>query len=110
MTYGRSILRATMVPFAAFSFAAALLLASCSTTERLTDDQTLYTGVRRMKIESAVAGKKVPGSVADAVRAPLNVKPNNPLISPWVRTPLPVGLWAYNSLYTEQKKGFRAWL
>ena len=83
---------------------------SCSTTGRLADDQTLYTGVRRETIESVEEGEKVPGSVRSAVKQSLNVKPNNPLISPRVRTPLPIGLWAYNSLYTEKKKGFRAWL
>lgn len=86
------------------------MLASCSTTKRLSDDQTLYTGVRRIAIESVVPDEKVSGSVSAAAKAPLNVKPNNPLISPWLRTPLPVGLWAYNSLYTEKKKGVRAWL
>ena len=88
----------------------AALASSCSTTRRLTADQTLYTGVKKEKIESVVEGEKVPGSVVSAVRAPLNVKPNNPLVSPWVRTPLPIGLWAWNSLYTDKKKGFRAWL
>ncbi len=70
-----------------------------------------------MRIEGAVgtgtdslARAKVPGTVVSAVRGPLSVKPNNPLISPWIRTPLPIGLWAYNSLYTERKKGFRAWM
>ncbi len=94
--------------FLAASLAA--MLASCSTTRRLTDDQTLYTGVKKIEMESFAEGEKVPGSVATAAGAPLRVKPNNPLVSPWIRTPLPVGLWAYNSLYTEKKKGFRAWL
>ncbi len=94
----------------------ALLVVSCSTTKRLADDQTLYTGVHKMRIEmapdadSAARHAKVPASVKTAVRQPLSVKPNNPLFSPWVRTPLPVGLWAYNSLYTDKKKGFRAWM
>jgi hypothetical protein len=88
----------------------ALLSGSCSTTRRLTAEQTLYTGVRKMEIVNFEGGGKVPAGVSAAVRAPLSVKPNNPLISPWVRTPFPVGLWAYNSLYTEKKKGFRAWL
>ena len=88
----------------------AFMLASCSTTKRLTEGQTLYTGVSKMKIESMEPKGKVPGSVRSAVRAPLNVKPNNPLVSPYLRTPLPIGLWAYNSLYTEKKKGFGAWM
>ena len=76
-----------------------LLLTACSTTKRLADGEALYTGVKKMKIESEV-GEKTPGSVVSAVKAPLSVKPNNPLFSPYVRTPLPIGLWAYNYLYT----------
>ncbi len=87
-----------------------LLPGACSTTRRLADDQTLYTGVRRIEIASVVEGEKVPPSVAAAASAPLKVKPNNPLVSPWVRTPLPVGLWAWNSLYSDKKSGLRAWL
>lgn len=44
-----------------------------------------------------------------AVKEPLSVAPNNPLYSPYLRTPLPVGLWAYNYLYTPKEKGFKYW-
>lgn len=88
---------------------AAVWAVGCSTTRRLQEDDILYTGVRRMSIES-VDGDKLPGEVTSAVREPLSVRPNNPLISPYVRTPLPIGLWAYNYLYTDRKTGFRAWL
>ena len=91
-------------------FLALITFPSCSTTKRLSSDQTLYTGVRNIEIASVDEGAKVPGSVSAAASAPLKVKPNNPLVSPWVRTPLPVGLWAYNSFYTEKKKGFGAWM
>ena len=86
-----------------------LLLTACSTTKRLADGEALYTGVKKMKIESEV-GEKTPGSVVSAVKAPLSVKPNNPLFSPYVRTPLPIGLWAYNYLYTPKQKGYKHWL
>lgn len=52
----------------------------------------------------------MPSYVESAVKNPLSVKPNNPLYSPYIRTPLPVGLWAYNYLYTEKTKGFKHWL
>jgi outer membrane protein assembly factor BamA len=87
----------------------AAVLAGCSTTRRLGADQTLYTGVTKMEVAS-LTGENVPGEIEAAVRQPLNVKPNNPLVSPYVRTPLPIGLWAYNAFYTERKTGFRAWL
>ena len=48
-------------------------------------------------------------AAASAAREPLSVAPNNPLYSPYVRTPLPIGLWAYNYLYTPREKGFKYW-
>lgn len=44
------------------------------------------------------------------MKEPLSVAPNNPLYSPYLRTPLPIGLWAYNYLYTPKEKGFKYWL
>lgn len=108
ITYFVKQLKKTLT-YLIFAVAAAAVLSSCSTTRRLTEEQTLYTGVRKMEIKAA-DGSRVPGSVRAAVRDPLSVRPNNPLFSPYVRTPLPIGLWAYNSLYTERKTGFKAWL
>jgi outer membrane protein assembly factor BamA len=85
-------------------------MTGCSTTKRLAEGQTLYTGVKKIEIANSVQGAKVPPTVAAAITEPLSVKPNNPLVSPWIRTPLPIGLWAYNSLYTEKKRGFRAFM
>lgn len=89
--------------------AVAATLASCSTTRRLGKDQVLYTGVTDIKIES-VDGRRVPGSVRANIREPLSVRPNNPLWSPYLRTPLPTGLWVWNYMYTERKTGFKAWV
>ena len=88
---------------------AAALVAGCSTTKRLGQDEVLYTGVRKITIE-ADSGVHMPSYVESAVKNPLSVKPNNPLYSPYIRAPLPVGLWAYNYLYTEKTKGFKHWL
>jgi outer membrane protein assembly factor BamA len=82
------------------------VVASCSTTRRLGAGETLYTGVRTMEF----TGTELPAGVDAAVREPLNVKPNNPLFSPYVRTPLPIGLWAWNAFYTTRQTGFKAWL
>lgn len=87
---------------------AAIVAAGCSTTKRLGDGDTLYTGVRKISVES-MTGEDVPSSVVSAVKSPVSVKPNNPLYSPYVRTPIPTGLWAWNYLYTERKTGIRAW-
>ena len=88
---------------------AAALVAGCSTTKRLGQEEVLYTGVRKITIE-ADSGVHMPSYVESAVKNPLSVKPNNPLYSPYIRTPLPVGLWAYNYLHTEKTKGFKHWL
>jgi outer membrane protein assembly factor BamA len=100
-----------------------VLLAGCSTTKRLGEGQVLYTGVKKIEItmttpastdtlnyKKASRPPKVPASVSAAIKEPLSVKPNNPLWSPYIRTPLPTGLWVWNSLYTDRKKGVRAWL
>ncbi len=83
-----------------------VVLASCSTTRRLGESDTLYTGVKKMRIE----GVDLPSAIESAVKDPLSVKPNNPLYSPYIRTPLPVGLWAWNAFYTTRHTGFRAWM
>ncbi len=92
----------------------AVFLAACSTTRRLGEGEMLYTGVRKMQITEAVdsTGRDgaVPEDVISAVKEPLSVAPNNTLYSPWVRTPFPMGLWAYNHLYTPKEKGIKHWL
>jgi outer membrane protein assembly factor BamA len=100
----------------------AVALAGCSTTKRLADGQVLYTGVKKITIEMTAPTDtlfnnqkskqllKVPSSVKTDITEPLSVKPNNPLWSPYIRTPLPTGLWVWNSLYTDRKKGIKAWI
>ena len=92
-----------------FGLGCLALIAGCSTTKRLGEEDLLYTGVRKITIESA-DGEKVPGAVESAIKDPLSVKPNNPLWSPYIRTPFPVGLWAWNNMYTERTTGFKAWI
>ncbi|MDL2230480.1 BamA/TamA family outer membrane protein [Alistipes sp. OttesenSCG-928-L06] len=85
------------------------LFSACSTTSRLGEEDVLYTGVKKIEIVSADGGE-VSGTAESAVRDALNVKPNNALYSPYLRTPLPTGLWAWNHLYTEKRRGIKAWL
>ncbi|WP_295939116.1 BamA/TamA family outer membrane protein [uncultured Alistipes sp.] len=86
-----------------------LVLSGCSTTKRLGRDEVLYTGVKKIEVEPTT-DEKVPGFVESAVKDPLSVKPNNPLYSPYIRTPLPIGLWVWNYFYTEKEKGFKHWI
>ena len=84
-------------------------IVACSTTSRLQSDEHLYTGVKKIRIQGD-SGVVVPGAVESAIKSPLSVKPNNPLFSPYVRTPFPIGLWAYNHCYTAKEKGLKFWL
>ena len=88
--------------------AAAALLAACSTTRRLGAGEVLYTGVKKIRIEPD-SGVVLSSAVESAVKEPLSVAPNNPLYSPYLRTPLPIGLWAWNYFYTPKEKGFKYW-
>lgn len=88
---------------------AVLSVAACSTTRRLGSDEVLYTGVKKIRIEPD-SGVVLSAAAESAVKEPLSVAPNNPLYSPYIRTPLPIGLWAYNYLYTPREKGFKYWL
>ena len=68
----------------------AVLTSSCSTTKKLGENDVLYTGVKHLKYhEDSV--KLEDGVKADIFTA-INVRPNNPLYSPYYRTPFPIGL------------------
>lgn len=84
------------------------ILNSCSTTKRIPEDEQLYTGIRKIDIISD--SSKLSGDVVDAIKDPISVAPNNPLFSPYSRTPFPFGLWIYNHFYTEKEKGFKHWV
>lgn len=65
---------------------------------------------QKITINTDSSGRIAPGIESARQRCRCSVKPNNPLYSPYVRTPFPIGLWAYNHLYTPKTKGFRHWL
>lgn len=101
---------------AALPLAAMLLLlvmaAACSTTRRLTDDETLYTGVKKFKI-NPTDGEKLPDGMVADLNSTINVPPNSPLpfnlMSPYWSNPWKFGLWVYNA-YTDSTKGLGGWL
>lgn len=85
----------------------ALLACSCSTTKKLGEGDVLYTGVKYFKYhEDSV---KVDENVKTDIFTAINVKPNNPLYSPYYRTPFPFGLMLYNHI-DEDATGFKGWL
>lgn len=84
-----------------------LLVSSCSTTKKLGENDVLYTGVKRLKYhEDSV---KVDAGVKTDIFTAINVKPNNPLYSPYYRTPFPIGLLLYNYI-DEDATGFKGWV
>lgn len=84
------------------------LLHSCSTTSRLADGEVLYTGVKKIQYNHSDS-VTIDGDVKDQIFSAVNVKPNNPLYSPYYRTPFPIGLWVYNH-WDENSKGLKGWL
>ena len=96
----------------AYLFAALLstaILIGCSTTKRLADDEVLYTGVKKMEIIPD-SGVKIADNVKSEIESTLSVAPNNPLFSPYVRTPFPIGLWVWNYLEPKSDKGLKHWI
>lgn len=81
--------------------------ASCSTVKKLGEGEVLYTGVKKMNIETA-EGVKLDGPEG-AITSALAYPPNNPLYGPYVRTPFPLGLWVYNWNIKKQK-GVKYWI
>ncbi len=85
----------------------ALMATSCSTTKRLADGEILYTGVKKLEYHQDSAG--LDDGVKEQIFSAINVKPNNPLYSPYYRTPFPIGLWVYNN-WDPDSKGLKGWL
>lgn len=86
------------------------LLQACSTTSRLGEHETLYTGVKKFSVVPA-EGEKIPGALSPELKSVINVKPNNPMpfLSPYARTPFPIGLWTWNHM-SDSAKGFKGWI
>ena len=96
-TYIRIMLAAVIV----------VLATACSTTKKLGENDVLYTGVKHLKYHEESA--KLDASVKTDIFTAINVRPNNPLYSPYYRTPFPIGLMIYNNI-DEDATGFKGWL
>lgn len=84
-------------------------IAGCSTTSKLEDGDILYNGMK-LNVKAA-DGDKVPSGVKSDMATAVNVRPNNPwpFISPYMRNPLPVGLWVYNHM-NDSAGGLKGWI
>ena len=86
-----------------------MVVTSCSTTKKLGEDEQLYVGVKKIEIEST-DGAEISSEAKSEVKSDLSVKPNNPLFSPYVRSPFPFGLLIYQYCQPTKDKGFKYWI
>jgi len=87
-----------------------LLASSCSTTSHLPENEELYTGIKKMTINSDSKGKFYDDAITE-VKAALAYAPNSSFMgSSYYRFPMPIGLWVYNSLVDKDRNGFENWL
>lgn len=88
---------------------AALIVTACSTTARLGEGQTLYTGVKQIKYEPT-DNEKLPAGMVSNINTALSFKPNNPypFVSPPKASIWQPGLWVYNSM-SDSAKGLKGW-
>lgn len=86
-----------------------VIFSGCSTTKKLGEDDVLYTGVKHLKYNMPKDEKIAPEAKSQIFDI-INVKPNNPLYSPYYRIPFPLGLWVYNNLEVKSNKGFKHWI
>lgn len=84
------------------------IFAACSTTNRLAEGEVLYTGVKTIQYNQPDS-VKIDSDVKDLIFTAVDVKPNNPLYSPYIRSPFPIGLWVYNH-WDENSTGLKGWL
>lgn len=102
----KSGISAALIPAA---LVLAILGCACSTTSRLSEGEMLYNG---MKLDlRATDNEKLPSEMVSDLTKSVNVRPNNPwpLISPYARTPFPLGLWVYNH-WNDSARGIKKWL
>lgn len=91
-----------------FIIVLAALLASCSTTSKLAEDEVLYTGVKKLSV-TAPDSVAIPSDVKSNISELINVPANNSWYSPYVRSPFPLGLWLYNH-WPEDASGLKGWI
>ena len=86
------------------------LLTACSTTSGLQEDEVLYTGIKKIRVEDKQ--NTYAESVAlTEVEAALAYAPNSSFMgSSSMRFPISIGLWVYNKYVNNHKNGFSRWM
>ena len=87
-----------------------LLLAGCSTTSQLPEDEYLYIGIKETKVHGAKNTYEESVALTE-VKAALAYAPNNAFMgSSSVRAPFPIGLWIHNSMADKKHTAFGNWV
>jgi len=84
----------------------AMVLASCSNTKFLTDDQMLYTGRNKITL-IAPDNYRNQKSANHVIETVTSYKPNNAIAGK--RLSPPVGLWIYNYMKPRENRKFAKW-
>lgn len=93
----------------AMAILAVIVLAACSTTKHLPEEETLYLGLKKVNI---VNEDKSPAAenALEEVNGAISIAPNNAIfVNPNVRFPIPFGLWIYNR-FERYENGFGHWI
>lgn len=97
------------IPALVLTAAAALVLASCSTTSGIPEGDRLYTGLTPITYNAPERGAHF-AATQEELEAALATAPNGALFgSSRVRSPFPVGLWIWNAFHDSHGL-FAKWL
>lgn len=93
----------------AMAVAAAMILAGCSTTSHIPDDDQLFIGLTKIDYKDYEENDHFINTQTE-VDAALATAPNGALFgSSYYRTPFPYGLWIWNA-FTGKDDGFSKWM
>lgn len=83
-----------------------MLLAACSTTRRVPQGETRYTGVGKFEVVGP-DHETLPAGVLEEAKTAVNCETNSSFIASFI--PIPVGLWVYNN-WNDSAGGIKGWL
>lgn len=85
------------------------VIAGCSTTKNLPEGETLYTGIKDIRVNEKDISENGEKTLEE-VTAAVSVAPNNSFFgSAKHRIPIPFGLWVYNN-FQKYEKGLGRWI
>lgn len=93
-----------------YIIASATIMYSCSTTSTLLEEERLYTGIDKIKVQDKLGTDEEETALTEVIAA-LQYAPNGSIMnSSTAKSPLQIGLWTYNALIDKHRTGFNKWL